>query len=366
MKRLTLGGAFALLLASGCVSESKSEDLRSRERDLAWRLDAAEKSSKTRRTPSGGPSSRRSRSSRRTTRSPARSSRSRTRRSAPRRRASMKKLKARLAELQGQGARQARGCSRRGGSVGSCSRAGSLFASGRHELTKRRREGGSSRSSSRSRRPGPRRVHDRALGRTRTRTRSARRPRSTWTTTTSPRKRANSVRRFLTARGRFPLAGSTSGAAGGETRSLASRDNQGRQGAEPPRRDPPSTTRRKESVGDSGRGAARDGDTTKPASTLLQRPAAGAARSRARGRRAGSRGPSRLRTPGSRATRRARGARPRRATSRQPVPAMITGRSASASIVAASSVRIGGGAAGERRRLRASRRRPPEKTTSSG
>ncbi len=46
MRRLGLG-AFALLLASGCVSESKYEDLKSRERDLAWRLDAAEKASRT-------------------------------------------------------------------------------------------------------------------------------------------------------------------------------------------------------------------------------------------------------------------------------------------------------------------------------
>lgn len=46
MRRLSLG-VFALLLSSGCVSESKFEDLKSRERDLAWRLEAAEKASKT-------------------------------------------------------------------------------------------------------------------------------------------------------------------------------------------------------------------------------------------------------------------------------------------------------------------------------
>src|SRR4051812_19986744 len=46
MRRLSLG-AFAILLASGCVSESKYEDSKARERDLAWRLEAAEKSSKT-------------------------------------------------------------------------------------------------------------------------------------------------------------------------------------------------------------------------------------------------------------------------------------------------------------------------------
>lgn len=38
---------FALLLASGCVSQTKYDDMESRARDLAWRLDAAEKSTRT-------------------------------------------------------------------------------------------------------------------------------------------------------------------------------------------------------------------------------------------------------------------------------------------------------------------------------
>jgi flagellar motor protein MotB len=46
MRRVSLG-AFALLLASGCVSESKYEDMNAKAKDLAWRLEAAEKASKT-------------------------------------------------------------------------------------------------------------------------------------------------------------------------------------------------------------------------------------------------------------------------------------------------------------------------------
>ena len=46
MRRLSVG-VFAIFLASGCVSESKYEDLKARERDLAWRLEAAEKASST-------------------------------------------------------------------------------------------------------------------------------------------------------------------------------------------------------------------------------------------------------------------------------------------------------------------------------
>src|SRR5689334_21406542 len=47
MRRLSFG-AFVLLLASvGCVSSGQLEESKSRERDLQWRLDAAEKTART-------------------------------------------------------------------------------------------------------------------------------------------------------------------------------------------------------------------------------------------------------------------------------------------------------------------------------